>query len=288
MRYSRSFVAGAAAAVVAGAGVLGMSFASASAGRSPSAASAGAAQAAAESKCTWTSTVEDSDLRAAEVSLCAVTDGNDLTVEFKAKCFVNFILGVIGTQYSNCTPSGYWSLYQGETLVTTGTAGNSVLYPGPGTYTLTAAFSVEAYKTPAGGDEGVDGFTLNGDLSDPVALATTIALGPRLTGTTALVEGHRVVTVTNAGDQPAPSVHVYISDDADPFAQEAISDDKRCDNQGNATLCTLGSLAPGASASVQLTAAATSTCDEGENATPTYSWQYSPDASDYISGDGPC
>jgi hypothetical protein len=30
-------------------------------------------------------------------------------VEFNAKCFVNFILGVTGTQYSNCTPSGYWA-----------------------------------------------------------------------------------------------------------------------------------------------------------------------------------
>ncbi|HEY6785909.1 MAG TPA: hypothetical protein VI365_01235 [Trebonia sp.] len=288
MRYSRSFAAGVAAAVVAGAGVLGMSSAGASAGGRPPAATAGTARAAAESKCTGTSTVEDAYLRAAEVTVCAVTDGHDLTVELRAKCFVNFILGIIGTQYSNCTPSGYWSLYRGKTLVATGGAGEPVLYPGPGTYTLAAAFAVEAYKTPADGDEGVNGFTLDGDMSHHVALATAIAPGPRLSGSAATVDGARVVTVTNAGDQPAPSVHVYISDDVDPFAQQAISHDSRCDNEGSVTLCTLGSLAPGASASVTLTPAATRTCEEGADATPTYSWQYSADGSNYIAGDGPC
>jgi hypothetical protein len=287
VRYSRSFAAGAAAAVVAGSGVLGIS-ASASVGGQPAAATAGAARAATETKCTATSTVEDGYLRAAEVSLCAVTDGHDLTVEFDAKCFVNFVLGVIATQYSNCTPSGYWSLYQGETLVATGAADESVLYPGPGTYTLTAAFAAQAYQTPADGDEGVNGFTVDGDMSNQVTLATAIAPGPRLTGSAATVNGARVVTVTNTGDQPAPSVDVFISDDADPFAQQAISDDPGCDNEGSETLCTLGSLAPGASASVTLTAAATSTCEEGEDSTPTYSWQYSADGSNYISGDGPC
>jgi hypothetical protein len=273
--------------VVAGSGVLGIS-ASASAGGKPPAVAAGATRAATESECTGTSTVEDRYLRAAEVSACGVTDGHDLTVEFNAKCFVNFILGLTGTPYSNCTPSGYWSLYRGETVVATGAAGESVLYPGPGTYTLTAAFAAEAYKTPADGDEGVNGFTLDGDLSHHITLVTAIAPGPRLTGAASTVNGARVVTVTNAGDQSAPSVDVYVSDDADPFAQQAISDDPGCDNEGSETLCTLGSLAPGASASVTLTAAATSTCEEGEDSTPTYSWQYSADGSNYISGNGPC
>jgi hypothetical protein len=107
-------------------------------------------------------------------------------------------------------------------------------------------------------------------MSQNITLATAIAPGPRLTGGAATVNGARVVTVTNAGDQSAPSVHVYISDDADPFAQQAISDDPGCDNEGSETLCTLGSLAPGASASVTLTAAATSTCEEGGDSTPTY------------------
>jgi hypothetical protein len=55
-------------------------------------------------------------------------------------------------------------------------------------------------------------------MSHNITLATAIAPGPRLTGAEATVKGARVVTVTNAGDQSAPSVHVYISDDADPFA----------------------------------------------------------------------
>jgi hypothetical protein len=288
VRYSRSFAAGAAAAVVAGSGVLGMSSAGATADGRPPAATAGPARAAAETTCTGSSTVQDAYLRAAQVSVCAVTDGHDLTVNFSAKCFVNFTVALIGTQYPNCTPSGYWSLHRGETLVASGGAGESVLYPGPGTYTLTAAFAAEAYKTPADGDEGVNGFTLDGDMSHDVTLATAIAPGARLTGSEATVNGARVLTVTNAGDQPAPSVHVYISDDADPFAQQPISDNPRCDNEDGVTLCTLGSLAPGASASVTLTAAATSTCEEGEDATPTFSWQYSADGSDYISGNGPC
>jgi hypothetical protein len=290
VKYSRSsLVVAAAAVVVLGSSVLGTSSSSGSTGQTLSAATVSttnnAAKATTETKCTGTSTVTDGYLRKVNVSLCAITEGHALTVKFNADCFS----GAGGTQYPHCSPTGYWSLHKGKTLVTEGAAGMHVLYPGPGTYTLTASFYVEAYMGPGDGNDGISGFVLNGEMSQDITLATAIAPGPRLSGGADTVNGARTVTVTNNGDKPATGVKIFILDRSNLLGQRiVISDDQRCSDAGVVAECALGSLAPGESTSVALTTNATDICDVGLSGTPAFSWGYSADSVPALSGDGPC
>lgn len=273
----------AAAVVVAGASVLGMSAARSSTSKMTSVTTVKAAKAATETECTGPHGVTADYGRSADFTLCAVTDGSTLTVQYNASCFA--ALGL--SQFPHCSPYGSWSLYKGETLVTEGRAGTAVLYPGPGTYTLKATLYAEARKDPSDGAEGTSGFTANGSMSANITLATAIASGPRLSGGAGIYDGERAVTITNVGNEPADGVVILISNNSSVYPPlTTITDDTRCSTDIITTECTVGTLAPGASTSVDLNESATDVCSS--SSTPMFGWSYAAEGSPLIFGDGPC
>lgn len=266
---------------------------SASAALAPSGAAAGAsssASAAAENMCTTTDTVKDDNGHHVNVSLCMDTDGRTLTVTFHADCFA-----ALGPKWPHCEPEGSWSLTSGQDLITTGEAGNPASYPGPGPYTLSASFTVEAWKTPRESEGGGSaGFTLGGTMSRDVTFATAIAPGPRLTGVADTVGGKRTLTITNVGDKPANGVHIWLTNvpalGSDIFyagGPPQLSDDPHCSGRAPLTECSMGDVAPRAAVSVALSKAATGFCPSF-GSTPTLSWDFGADNYPIAHGEGPC
>ncbi|MBT2478474.1 hypothetical protein [Streptomyces sp. ISL-94] len=138
---------------------------------------------------------------------------------------------------------------------------SKVLYPGPGTYTLTAYVAVH-------GSDGLSYlksyFDANGTMQRTVELTTAIADGPRLVGTASrLDDASRVLTVTNEGNETATAVSVRISSGGFSSDAPKWTDDKRCKTDepfNQFVVCTLGDLAAGASQKVALKAEANNTC----------------------------
>jgi hypothetical protein len=282
--YSKFLAVAAAAAIAAGSAAWGISHSGVSVGAKPPVAAvdaAIAAKAASETACTDVIKVDGGDTRKANVKLCAQTNGQSMKVKFSADCFSFYG----GSPYPTCIPEGSWELYKGTTLVADETDTGSALYPGPGTYTLTASVHVKASMPNSQ-------FTVDGEISQEITLTTAITPGPRLNGGTTRGGGTAGVTVTNIGDKPAAGVKIEISAHSDVAERSinregiAITNDKRCRDEGYAEVCELGSLAPKASGSVELSSAAYDLCDIGETSTFTYA--YEADGVDGLSGYGPC
>jgi hypothetical protein len=284
VKYSRVFSLAAAVVVVAGSGVWGMSHSSSLADAKPSVVTvdaANTAKAASETTCTLPSKVDGPGAgQKANVSLCASPNGQALRVKFNADCFSAYG----AEQIKPCLSNGSWSLYKGEKLVAYARASGSELYPGPGTYTLTASVEVKAVVPNAG-------FTANGKISHDITLTTPIPPGPRLDGGTNRAGGALTVTVTNVGNKPATNVKINIEatgEAADAMLEQriAITDDSRCSDKTFGAACKLSSLAPEASASFDLTSAAEELCDRAT--TIAFAYSYTADGLVPVSGYGPC
>jgi hypothetical protein len=284
VKYSRVFSSAAAVVVIAGSCVWGLSHSGSPAGANPPVVAvdvANTAKAASETTCTGPSTLKGGGTgQKVNVSLCASTNGQALTVKFNADCFSGFGATPIPT----CLPNGSWSLYKGETLVAYARASGSELYPGPGTYTLTASVEVKAVVPNAG-------FTVNGKISHDITLAAPIPPGPRLEGGTNSAGGTLTVTVTNVGKKPATNVRINIEADGEALdaileQRIAITDDSRCSDNRFGAECRLSSLAPGASASFDLTSAAEDLCDRAT--TTAFAYLYTADGLVPVVGYGPC
>ncbi|HEY6785908.1 MAG TPA: hypothetical protein VI365_01230 [Trebonia sp.] len=283
MKHSRLLSVAAAAAVVAGSGVWGMSHSGGSAGAKPPVVTvnaANAANAASEPTCTVPSKIDGPGTgEKANVSLCAFINGQALTVKFNADCFG---FGVGDTEIKPCLPNGSWSLYEGDTLVAGAGASVSAPYPGPGTYTLKASVKVDAVIPNAG-------FTTDGKISRDITLTTAIPPGARLEGGTNRVGRRLTVTVTNVGDKLATGVKINIEASGSAFdsilrEKNAFTDDKRCRGRIQAE-CELGTLAQGASASVELSSGAGGLCNATSIA---FAYTYTADGLVSVGGYGPC
>jgi hypothetical protein len=188
----------------------------------------------------------------------------------KVKFNADYFSAYGADQIKPCLSNGFWSLYKGEKLVAYARASGSELYPGPGTYTLTASVEVKAVVRNAG-------FAANGKISHDITLTTPVPPGPRLNGGTNRADGTLTVTVTNVGNMPATNVKINIEasgEAADAMLEQriAITDDSRCSDKRFGAECKLSSLAPEVSASFDLTSAAEDLCDRAETSAFAYSY----------------
>ncbi|MFF5423723.1 MULTISPECIES: hypothetical protein [unclassified Streptomyces] len=208
--------------------------------------SAAAPQAAQETTCTDTDTFWDSRQpgKKADVRLCVDTDGTNVTVRGSADCYSGWGM----SRYDACRVSGSWRLLKGEDVVSEGDLGQSVLYAGPGTYTLVALVDARAFQSDGSG--GTSNLDAGGTMTRTVSLTEPVADGPRLQGK--LGRDPYAVTVTNNGNMPARSVVVELSGMGMNVEADVTSDSRCAVDRWGAMVCALGDLAPGATAVVAL------------------------------------
>ena len=95
------------------------------------------------------------------------------------------------------------------------------------------------------------------------------------------------ITITNVGNEPADGVMILIENNAHVYPPlNTITDDTRCTTDIITTECTVGTLAPGASTSVDFNESATDLCSS--SSTSMFGWSYAAEGSPLIFGDGPC